>query len=126
MKRSMKRSRKSKSKGKCKTYLSKKIGINMAEYRQGMYVSPAQAIAVAYSQVRKSHPTCKRVLKSKKSKRRSKRRRDGRSRRYRQSQNKKSKLRKIKPSTAIHIRRNPSILITPFTVTRTISSVTSF
>ena len=78
MKRSRRRSRKNKSKGKCRQYLSKKISINMEEYRKGMYVSPAQAIAVAYSQVRKSHPACKRVLKqSKKRKSKSKKRSDG-------------------------------------------------
>jgi hypothetical protein len=30
----------------------------MKEYKEGRYKSPKQAIAVAYSQVRKSHPHC--------------------------------------------------------------------
>jgi hypothetical protein len=50
----------------------KKIGINIHE---GIYTNKAQAIAVAYSQVRKKHPSCRRILgkKSKKRMRRSKR-----------------------------------------------------
>ncbi len=43
----------------CKDYLGKKIGININE---GIYKSRAQAIAVAYSQVRKKYPQCKRIL----------------------------------------------------------------
>ena len=35
----------------------------MKEYRSGRYVSPAQAIAVSYSQVQKRYPKCKRFLK---------------------------------------------------------------
>jgi len=42
--------------------VSKKIGINIHE---GIYKSNAQAIAVAYSQVNKKHPSCKRVLRKK-------------------------------------------------------------
>lgn len=45
----------------CRKLLSEKIGINIRERR---YKSPKQAIAVAYSQVRKSHPKCKRFFKS--------------------------------------------------------------
>ena len=54
----------------CREYLGKKIGININE---GVYKSRAQAIAVAYSQVGKKYPQCKRILRirSKKSKRRS-------------------------------------------------------
>lgn len=60
-KKSIKRSMrmKMKSTAKCQKLLAKKIGINMGEYRQGRYTSPKQAIAVAYSQVKKEHPTCK-------------------------------------------------------------------
>lgn len=61
--------RKSKRKSKCKNYLKNKIIKNMGEYKKKKFVSPAQAIAVAYSQVRSKHPSCKRVLnKSKKRK----------------------------------------------------------
>jgi len=53
----------------CRSELSRKIAINMAEYKAGRYKSPAQAIAVAYSQVQKKRPHCKKSLKkSKKSK----------------------------------------------------------
>lgn len=67
-----KRRRKSRSKRskRCKSLLSRKIGINIHE---GIYANKEQAIAVAYSQVRKRHPSCRRIL-SKKSRRRSKRR----------------------------------------------------
>ena len=66
-----KRRRKSRSKRskRCKSLLSKKIGINIHE---GIYDNKAQAIAVAYSQVRKRYPSCRRIL-GKKSLRRSKR-----------------------------------------------------
>jgi hypothetical protein len=71
-----KRRRKSRSKRskRCKSLLSRKIGINIHE---GIYANKAQAIAVAYSQVRKRHPSCRRIL-GKKSRRRSKRRRSKR------------------------------------------------
>lgn len=72
IKRSVKKSMKMKMKStaKCQKLLSRKIGINMGEYRQGRYSSPKQAIAVAYSQVRKEHPTCKGpITKSRKSRR---------------------------------------------------------
>jgi hypothetical protein len=67
-----KRRRKSRSKRskRCRSLLGKKIGINIHE---GIYANKAQAIAVAYSQVRKKHPSCRRILRSKKS-RKSKRR----------------------------------------------------
>jgi hypothetical protein len=51
------------SKSKCKKYLQKKIGININEYKTGRYKSRSQAIAVAYKQVGKKHPSCKRVLR---------------------------------------------------------------
>lgn len=66
------RLRKSKSKSKCKNYLRKKIAINMEEFKKKRFVSPAQAIAVAYSQVRKKHPACKRMLNKTKLKKNSK------------------------------------------------------
>jgi len=72
MKSRIKRSRR-RSRSKCKKYLSKKIGINIGEFKNGLYSSKSQAIAVAYSQVGKKHPQCKRVLQ-KRSKRRSRRR----------------------------------------------------
>ena len=73
-KRSKKRSKKlSKQKSKkqyrlskkqsCKNFLKKKISINMKEYKQGRYISPKQAIAVSYSQVRKYKPNCKKYFK---------------------------------------------------------------
>ena len=69
-----KRRRRSRSKRskRCKALLGKKIGINIHE---GIYTNKAQAIAVAYSQVRKRYPSCRRILgkKSKKRMRRSKR-----------------------------------------------------
>jgi len=70
-----KRRRKSRSKRskRCRSLLGKKIGINI---REGIYANKAQAIAVAYSQVRKRYPSCRRILRSKKSKsKKSKRRR---------------------------------------------------
>lgn len=67
-----KRRRKSRSKRskRCKSLLSRKIGINIHE---GIYANKEQAIAVAYSQVRKRHPSCRRILGKKR--RRSMRRR---------------------------------------------------
>lgn len=54
--------RKKKPKGKCKTYLEQKIALNLAEYKKGNYISRQQAIAIAYKQVKKDHPQCKRFL----------------------------------------------------------------
>ena len=115
MKRSRRRSRKNKSKGKCRQYLSKKISINMEEYRKGMYVSPAQAIAVAYSQVRKSHPACKRVLKqSKKRKSKSKKRRSDGAKKSRSSRSSRSssssnrsKIKKVRRKSIEYIMKTP-------------------
>ena len=64
--RRRKSKRRSKRSKRCKSLLGKKIGINIHE---GIYANKAQAqaIAVAYSQIRKKHPSCRRILRSKKS-----------------------------------------------------------
>ena len=49
-------------KRKCKHLLNNKIKINLSE---PMFSSRAQAIAVAYKQVAKAHPKCRRVFKKK-------------------------------------------------------------
>ena len=59
--KSTKKSKKSKS--VCKQRLSKKIAKNMKEMKEGRYKSPAQAIAVSYSQILKEFPRCKKSLK---------------------------------------------------------------
>lgn len=64
-KRTKKSVRKSTLKQKCQRWVSNKIAINMKEYKAGKFKSPKQAIAVAYSQVLKKHPECKRVMKRK-------------------------------------------------------------
>ena len=51
-----------KRKSLCKQRLSKQIAENIKE---GRFVSKQQAIAVAYSQVQKKYPHCKRYLKKK-------------------------------------------------------------
>jgi hypothetical protein len=67
--------KKSKKRKSCKARVSDKIRINMKEYKQGVYKSRAQAIAVSYSQILKKYPHCKKSLKRvKKSKRKSRRR----------------------------------------------------
>jgi len=48
---------------RCNAILSAKVKKNIGEYGRGRYANRAQAIAVAYSQVRKSHPKCKRYYK---------------------------------------------------------------
>ena len=60
VKKSVKKSPKRKS--LCKQRLSKQIAENIKE---GTYSSRSQAIAVAYSQVQKKYPHCKRYLKKK-------------------------------------------------------------
>lgn len=50
----------------CKKRLSEKIGININEMKEGRYVSRAQAIAVAYKQIAKGFPYCKRFISAKK------------------------------------------------------------
>ena len=62
MRKSRRKSRKSRSSGKCSMYLNRKIGINISEFKTGRYKSPSQAVAVAYSQVRKEHPACNRMF----------------------------------------------------------------
>ena len=62
---SPKRSRRFYTKNRCQSLLKKKIGINMTEYNAGMFVSRPQAIAVSYSQVRKSYPGCSKFIGSK-------------------------------------------------------------
>ena len=54
------RSRKSKknSKKSCDKTLQSKIGKNIGEWKKGRYSSKKQALAVSYSQVRKSRPGC--------------------------------------------------------------------
>lgn len=53
---------KKKPKGKCKMYLEQKIALNLTEYKKGNYTSRQQAIAVAYKQIKRDHPQCKRFL----------------------------------------------------------------
>lgn len=59
--RSRSRSRKSTymTLARCKSELKKKIKINMREYNNGKYANRKQAIAVAYSQIKKQYPQCK-------------------------------------------------------------------
>ena len=47
------------SKKYCNKRVSQKVGINI---REGKYSSHQQAIAVAYSQVRKMYPSCRKFL----------------------------------------------------------------
>ena len=49
----------------CRDLLSSKIAINMREYKKGVYKSPKQAIAVAYAQISKKSPRCKKVFSRK-------------------------------------------------------------
>lgn len=66
IKKSTRKSRARKSAiGKCRQMVYKKVSINLKEYKQGRYLSPQQAIAVAYSQIRKKHPSCKKYLTKK-------------------------------------------------------------
>ena len=68
-KKSKKRSKRSKKSLKdfCRSKLSNKIKINMKEYKQGnkKIKSAIQAIAIAYSQIKKKYPKCSRSLKRK-------------------------------------------------------------
>ena len=67
-KRSMKkRSKRGSLKDFCRSKLSNKIKINMKEYKQGdkRIKSYIQAIAIAYSQIKKKYPKCSRSLKRK-------------------------------------------------------------
>jgi len=67
--RSIKRSKSKRGSLKkfCRSKLSNKIKINMNEYKKGnkRIKSAIQAIAVAYSQVKKKYPKCSRSLKRK-------------------------------------------------------------
>jgi len=61
--RSSKRSKKSVyMKLDCNAELKEKIKINTREYNNGKYSSRKQAIAVAYSQIKKKYPQCKEQL----------------------------------------------------------------
>jgi hypothetical protein len=42
--------------------LKEKIRINLAEYKKGKFVSPLQAIAVSYNELRARYPSCKQVF----------------------------------------------------------------
>ena len=66
-KRTSKRSKRNLSKKFCRSKLSEKIRINMREYKSGnkKIKSPLQAIAIAYSQIKKKYPKCSRSLKRK-------------------------------------------------------------
>jgi len=71
-KKSKRRSRGIKAKGKnskCKTYLAAKMKENMHKWKHGipmkngkLITSQRQAMAMSYSQVKKSHPACKRYF----------------------------------------------------------------
>lgn len=61
----------SKKIGKCKSLIKDKIRKNITEYKNGKFVSRAKAIAVAYSQVYKNKPYCRRYLKRKSTSRKS-------------------------------------------------------
>ena len=51
------------TKAGCTQLLKNKISTNMKEYKEGRYASRQQALAVSYSQVKKSSPHCKRYFK---------------------------------------------------------------
>lgn len=51
------------TKAGCTQLLKNKISKNMKEYKEGRYASRQQALAVSYSQVKKSSPHCKRYFK---------------------------------------------------------------
>lgn len=53
-------------KSECRTALSRKIAINMAEMRDRQrFISRAQAIAVAYAQILSKMPHCKKYFSQK-------------------------------------------------------------
>ena len=64
-KKSSKSSKPFYTKNRCQNLLKKKISINMKEYNAGKFVSRPQAVAVSYSQVRKSFPGCNKFVGSK-------------------------------------------------------------
>ena len=47
----------------CKSLLNTKIYKNIKEFKNGRWVSKAQAIAVSFSQVKKKRPSCKKIFK---------------------------------------------------------------
>lgn len=51
------------SKPTCKNYLKKKIKRNLKNFEKENFKNKTQALAISYSQVKKNHPQCKRVLK---------------------------------------------------------------
>ena len=55
-------------KGKCSDYVQKKIRKNMGELKWGGFKNRAQAIGVAFGQVKSEHPACKQYLRQKKKK----------------------------------------------------------
>lgn len=59
------KNKKSVTKSSCQNSLKRKIAINMDEYKKGKFVSRQQAIAVSYSQVKKSRPGCSRYFRRK-------------------------------------------------------------
>ena len=59
------RKKMSRNSRRCKNLLKKKIEKNIKEYGKGKYVSRSQAIAVAYSQVKKSNLSCRKVFRRK-------------------------------------------------------------
>jgi hypothetical protein len=65
IKRSKPRSPPRKTKSKCQDFLRKKIRTNMKEYKDGMFSSREQAIAVSYSQTKEKLPYCSRYFKLK-------------------------------------------------------------
>ena len=107
-------------KTKCKQLLADQIRDNLSDYYNGMrkstsvpkkrqYKSREQAIAVAYSQVNKSHPKCRQHIRSRSHKshrrksrgRRSRRRKSrGRRSRRRKSRGKRSRRRKSRRSSS--------------------------
>jgi hypothetical protein len=50
------------SKKLCRKRLSKKISVNMKEYKSGRWKNRKQALAVSYSQIRKKYPECVQLL----------------------------------------------------------------
>jgi hypothetical protein len=64
--RSSQNSRKQLSRDKCNELLREKIKINLDEFKDGVFKSRQQAIAVSYSQVKKKHPSCSRYFNKKK------------------------------------------------------------
>jgi hypothetical protein len=53
------------SRRKCNKILSRKISRTIDEYKNGRFVSRAQAIAVAYSIVKNRYPKCKKFFSRK-------------------------------------------------------------